>query len=555
MKTYDQTAFHAEEVGDADETAYTMEEEFDEDWIDTLVQEGDEDAILITEYEGAMSDTLQDDRELAVALNAYSEARRRLSERFRNRGFWPIKPSKGKGKNFSKNKGKFSGGRKSLQDRILNSRCRICGKLGHWKADCPEKARSSASSTLSGPTASISMTEGSSVGVHGTGSSLEDALTLEFMNLPETLVETPLDEAQLQIGYECFLSVGEALKGISNRSRGKIDCVNSQFVVSPRNEGSPQNESAVLTANSAVVMFASHGSFGVVDLGASKTVIGSQNLPELMQSFDPKTRDQLQRCVCKMQFRFGNQGVLSSTQALVVPIGPLKVKIAIVPGNTPFLISNAFLRGIQAIVDTQKQVLRSPILKEEISLVLSPRGLFLMDLNEVIRAAKPPTAGGVIETICHMDQKPEAEVERSQACPGNVHGTVKDLGSVMSGDEGYTDRCNQPISPTSEMNIKHDRSSSQRSSVSVASPVDSRADSHVPCVSTVQDSDSGQARVAQHRSLHVGRAEGDEDRFRQDTSRPNFPTHVGDGARVDSLVCPALSRTHKIESPPGSQVC
>ena len=52
-----------------------------------------------------------------------------------------------------------------------------------------------------------------------------------------------------------FLSVGEALKGISNRSRGKIDCVNSQFVVSPRNEGSPQNESAVLTANSAVVMF------------------------------------------------------------------------------------------------------------------------------------------------------------------------------------------------------------------------------------------------------------------------------------------------------------
>ena len=89
-------------------------------------------------------------------------------------------------------------------------------------------------------------------------------------NLPETLVETPLDEAQLQIGYECFLSVGEALKGISNRSRGKIDCVNSQFVVSPRNEGSPQNESAVLTANSAVVMFASHGSFGVVDLGASK---------------------------------------------------------------------------------------------------------------------------------------------------------------------------------------------------------------------------------------------------------------------------------------------
>eukprot|EP00434_Breviolum_minutum_P045214 symbB.v1.2.040480.t1/scaffold7270.1/size12210/1 len=54
LKTYDQSAFHAEDVDDVDETAYTIEEDFDDDFIETLVQQGDEDAILVSEYEGAI---------------------------------------------------------------------------------------------------------------------------------------------------------------------------------------------------------------------------------------------------------------------------------------------------------------------------------------------------------------------------------------------------------------------------------------------------------------------------------------------------------------------
>lgn len=98
LKTYDQSAFHTEEIEDGDEAAYNVEEDFEEDFIDTLVQQGDEDAILVSEYEGAINDTIQDDQELAVTLNAYADARRRLSERFRNRGFLPVKASKGKAK-------------------------------------------------------------------------------------------------------------------------------------------------------------------------------------------------------------------------------------------------------------------------------------------------------------------------------------------------------------------------------------------------------------------------------------------------------------------------
>ena len=87
LKTYDQSAFHTEDLPEGDETAFAMDDELDDDFIETLLQEGDEDAILVSEYESAINDTIQDDQELAVALNAYSDARRRLSERFRNRAF------------------------------------------------------------------------------------------------------------------------------------------------------------------------------------------------------------------------------------------------------------------------------------------------------------------------------------------------------------------------------------------------------------------------------------------------------------------------------------
>ena len=273
---------------------------------------------------------------------------------------------------------------------------------------------------------------------------------LEFMNLPETLMETPLDASRTHaVVVESFLSVGEALKGISNRSRGDNRLPNSSVVKSPRNESWMIHEPEILAANRAEIMFASHGSFGVVDLGASKTVIGSNHLSELMQSFDDATRDRLQRCPCKMQFRFGNQGILSSEQALVVPIGVLKVKIAIVPGNTPFLISNAFLRGLQAVVDTHNQCLRSPLLKQEVPLVLSPRGLFLMDLNEIIRVAKVPSSGTQIETVCHVVQKFVCKPEGPQPSDTHEYHEFKVNQHIESGNgsvENIIKKFNQPKS-------------------------------------------------------------------------------------------------------------
>ena len=69
------------------------------------------------------------------AMTTYLEARTRLLEKRKNRGFWPTK-GRGKGAK-GKFKGKTSRSREQLMARIARSHCRKCGAVGHWKAECP----------------------------------------------------------------------------------------------------------------------------------------------------------------------------------------------------------------------------------------------------------------------------------------------------------------------------------------------------------------------------------------------------------------------------------
>ena len=208
LKTYDQALLVAESM-DVEEpeslTFATDAMDDDEVSLDTLIQDGDEDAALVSDFETAATDLVQSDEELAAAFTAYTDARRRLNEKVRSRGFWPIQ-AKGKSKGFQKGtKGKFSKGhmssRKSLQQRILESRCRICGKQGHWKAECPNKGDTSASSARP-PQAPTSFAHGgdASVGEHE-----PDALPLEFLQLPVAMQST-IDESQPVQCHEVFVT-------------------------------------------------------------------------------------------------------------------------------------------------------------------------------------------------------------------------------------------------------------------------------------------------------------------------------------------------------------
>lgn len=103
-KTYDNSILMVDEQDK--EPSYLAGEALpDEDeMIEQLIQEGDEDALMVSEFESTANEILQEDPQPSSVFSAYTEARRKLSEKFRFRGFFPV--SKGKGKPGGKGWGK-----------------------------------------------------------------------------------------------------------------------------------------------------------------------------------------------------------------------------------------------------------------------------------------------------------------------------------------------------------------------------------------------------------------------------------------------------------------
>jgi hypothetical protein len=182
---------------------------------------------------------------------------------------------------------------------------------------------------------------------------------MEFLQVPLDNSGT-IDEPQFQLSFVNVVG-HEDFKGKLRRSLNLVREMNPPIKFRCRQPLRNDSTSEPLPEpiSEDHVLFATHGSHGVVDLGATKTVIGSNHVAELINSLHPKIRNQLSRCPCQVTFRFGNHGTLKSEQALVVPLQGLKLKIAIVPGSTPFLNSNSLLRAFEAVIDVEKHVMWS----------------------------------------------------------------------------------------------------------------------------------------------------------------------------------------------------
>ena len=77
--------------------------------------------------------------DLQSALVSYQEAQQRINDRRRSRGFWPLR-SRGKGVSHGGRKGGGKGAKEELLARISRAHFyKLCGALGHWKAECPNK--------------------------------------------------------------------------------------------------------------------------------------------------------------------------------------------------------------------------------------------------------------------------------------------------------------------------------------------------------------------------------------------------------------------------------
>ena len=103
----------------------------------------------------------------------------------------------------------------------------------------------------------------------------------------------------------------------------------------------------------------------------------------------------------------------------MIPLGRIKLKVAVVPGQTPFLISNTLVRALKATIDTDRQVLNSPFLKQSVNLHLTSKGLFLIDVNQLALQADGSYQPRLQDTFLSQDRSSEVQneadvTERSQ---------------------------------------------------------------------------------------------------------------------------------------------
>ena len=128
---YDQTALKADASHDGEdsEPVFNAEDAMNEEEVlEMLLQEGDSDALLVHDFESALSETVQEDPELASAYSAYQIARHKLNEKARNRGFFPsrpFQPSQSKGKGFG-SRNSFKGKGPVSTDQEGRSRIGFC---------------------------------------------------------------------------------------------------------------------------------------------------------------------------------------------------------------------------------------------------------------------------------------------------------------------------------------------------------------------------------------------------------------------------------------------
>ena len=391
LKTYDHTAFTVEEGSDHEETFWAYDETLDDQVLESMAGEDDEDAALVLQFEDAVNEVVQNDNELCALYSSYQDARQRLSEKVRFRGFWKVRSSgKGKSKGYKGSKGR---GKQTLANRIASSYCRVCHKKGHWKNECPQlrdrnsQASSSAAATI--PTSFVEVNEPSLTVIHD--DDLPDVLMAEDFHgqVCETFVASNIMSSKPLKKWPARNKLRELIKNQTGKSQPGLMCRMhpASESVSPEVKDSKPWPSEDLSPGVDNIfhetLFASSGTVGVVDIGASQTVIGDKQVPELLANLPQEIREQVRQVKCNLVFRFGNHQTLVSKRALLMPLGKVSFRIAIVPGPTPFLLSNSFLKGIKAVIDTDDETLWSKLLNKNLQITRTAKNLFLMDINQL----------------------------------------------------------------------------------------------------------------------------------------------------------------------------
>ena len=408
------------EPSEPGETAWHVspeEEDEEGESIEYLAQQGDADALTIQTFEQDLEDLFQSTPDLQTALVSYQEARMKLSERKKFRGFWPTSrgfggkgKSKGKGKSFSKST--FGGGKTSLLDRISKTHCKLCGEKGHWKAECPNRSKENANFVLSSVTTS---------GVTGSKWSIAANDVLYEESRPH--------EQSLEFAFCNFVDQNGDSKGKNKPwKEAAISFLSHRLKQRRPVTKNEEDQSASIlqssSSDSAIFHVTTDGSYAVLDTGASRSVIGSELVPSLLKDLPAGVRTRVREVASNVGFRFGNNHVLHSQSQIQVPLSSSGKKtwlvIEVVPGATPFLLSIRAMKCLGAQIDLGNNEVYLKGLARSLTIYENRNGLLTLRLRDLCMDTDNQTGKDVGQTIYHSqhidssDQKASHLVDQSR---------------------------------------------------------------------------------------------------------------------------------------------
>ena len=289
-------------------------------------------------------------------------------------------------------------------------------------------------------------------------------------------------------------------------------------------------------------MFCSAGTTGVVDLGASQSVIGSDQLKELLEQLQPSIRSQLKRQEVDLIFRFGNHQTLQSKVAIHFPLHGQWFRVAVVPGKTPFLLSSKFLQTIQAVIDANECTLWSKFLQRYIPVYHNEKNLMMMNINDLWgeaqesticqvqaqtpKASRPTSLGDEFSMQVSNDMSANGKNVR-ESCPKfeEVMKPCHSLAVEVPGQQVQNTRCHSAQRPERDPNFTNHASVQNTTAVVTSSKVfpcatSCKTESHVfaQTVPSVHGQEQGR-RDREDPTSNFGR---DQDRFWQSQDESDF---------------------------------
>ena len=382
-----------------------VEPELDQEYLDIMVAAEDQDALVVHNFEQELEDFLQDVPEMHDAMVTYLEARSKLLEKRRSRGFWPVKVGGKDGKSFGRGKGRGKGKkqREQLLARIARSTCRICHQKGHWKAECPNRDKNSES----GPAASANIAEEFQLSavqeVHSEPDSSDPEPESRDMSMPskflpgfndnvaDVFVVQALQSDTMKANFGARMK--QALKPKLNRFVSALmSPPRYSIAMSSSRTKRPVSSEAVEPLPDVCNIAAANDRpcHAILDTGASRCVIGEKVWNQLHEQLPESLQKKVRKTPSKVKFRFGNNQTLQSEYQVQVPLQSspqhkrkLWLSIEVLPGHTPFLFSKRAFKQLGGILDTTQDVCYLQRLDRKIHLELNPTELYLLDVLQL----------------------------------------------------------------------------------------------------------------------------------------------------------------------------